>query len=301
MPRQDPAYAPTPCALCQFHLVSGDEILIGTTQCYRRLKWNPEDEQVQLVLRKFIRISIASEARFPNLGGFKCYHAGCLDITSFEDGIPLLLFVEAMRYRRPPSLLQKETRREHLTVCLSTELSKHFAIQGTHLPLELWNQIAQHLLPLYATANARSLWKHSEPEPVCMARDIWCEHVESEGIRYVARLSNTPSNGGELIYRPSGEAMKYIFTGENHLGVMKVLISTTSDIPQIGEVPGMWWGRVHIEEGHDALRARSDVLHPVPAFRKHVPTNRPSRVSNFATYQDYLEVPWREAYLAPIR
>ncbi|KAL6879171.1 hypothetical protein J3F83DRAFT_725345 [Trichoderma novae-zelandiae] len=255
---EDSTYALSPCALCQFDVVSGDDILVGTILFHRRLRWNPDDKEAQRILKESIDNSVCKATRWPGLGGFRCYHAGCLDMADPEDEVQLLRFVEAMKYRRQPTLLQKEVRRQQLMGRLSTELLTHFALQGTHLPLELWHKIAEHMLPHYAAANARSLWKRPKPTPVHLAKDIWCEYVELEGIRYVARLSNTPFVGWELIYRPSGETIQYIFTGENHLGVMRVLFSTGSNVPQVDEAPGIWWRTVNIEDGNVALRPRSD-------------------------------------------
>ncbi|EHK16880.1 uncharacterized protein TRIVIDRAFT_40972 [Trichoderma virens Gv29-8] len=187
-----------------------------------------------------------------------CFHSACLDMVDLEDELYLLRFVEAMRYKRQPNLLQKEMRRHHLITCLSAGLLESFAQQGTHLPLELWNKIAEHLLPHYASANARSLWRRIKPEPVRMTEDIWCKYVDFEGIRYITKLSNSPSDGWELIYRPSGESIKYIFTAENHLGVISLLFSTSSNEPQVDEAPGIWWRTVHVKGEDLALRERID-------------------------------------------
>ncbi|TFB04218.1 hypothetical protein CCMA1212_004128 [Trichoderma ghanense] len=271
MPGKRFSYGLKPCALCHFDIAPGDEILIGTTLCYQRLKWNPEDPHVQLVLRNSIRISALREARYPALGGFTCYHVGCLEVAGLEDGPQLIRFVDAMKYQRLPSLLQKVLRRRQLLTCLSTELSEHFALQGTNLPLELWHKVAAHLLPHYAAANARSLWRRTEPEVVRLTEEVWCKYLEFEGIRYVARLSNTPSDGcWELAYRPSGETIKYLFTRENHFGVMDLRFSAMPNLRQVEETPGIWWRRACITDADVALRARSDGL----KFRYFIGTPR---------------------------
>ncbi|PTB78715.1 hypothetical protein M440DRAFT_1399844 [Trichoderma longibrachiatum ATCC 18648] len=240
------------CQLCHFDIAPGDEIQVGTTRVYRRLRWNPEDTHDQPFRRKRTRESADSETNLPTFG-CECYHVGCLDVTGLTDRVSLMLLY-AMRYGHRPSPLQKEFRRRHLLTRLSTRLLEHFALQGSHLPLELWHKVAEHLLPQYAAANAHSLlWKRHQTDAIRLTEDVWCKYIEFEGIRYVARLSNTPFDGWELAHRPSGETIQCVLTKEDHFGVLGVVFSAMPNPPPVEEAPGIWWRKARIKDAHARL------------------------------------------------
>lgn len=170
---------------------------------------------------------------------------------------------EAMRYDYIPSSRQMDIRHRQISSLLSSELLTHFAHLESNLPLELWSIVAEYLLSYFASANLQRLWNRTpEPSYANISKAIWCKYVEFEGIRYIASFSNEPSsNDWELIFQPSDAPIADIFVGGNHLGITKLLFSSSYNSPDVTEAEGIWWRKVHVEGRYLSIRGFSDVCY----------------------------------------
>lgn len=173
---------------------------------------------------------------------------------------------EATKYEYMPSPRQLEIRRRNLRSLISTELLKHYARLEWNLPLELWDIIAEYLIPHFASANLQRLWK---PTPgasyASLSRGIWCKYVDFEGTRYISDFSNRPgSDDWELIFQPSGERVVDVYAAENHFGITKLLFSSRHNSPKVDEAEGIWWRKGRVSKRKLSIHGSSDVCHLLP-------------------------------------
>jgi hypothetical protein len=178
-----------------------------------------------------------------------------------KNQLPLGTLADAMRYGYNPSPHQIDIRRRNIRSYLSTELWTHFAHSKPNLTLELWENVGEYLLSEFAVANLQRLCKSKQKSSSASISDaIWCRYINFEGIRYIAALANEPSGGDwELVFQPSGERIVDVYTGENHLGITKLLFSTSCNSPVVEEVEGIWWRRHCVDIKMSSISGYSDV------------------------------------------
>ncbi|KAL7948771.1 hypothetical protein V8C42DRAFT_312291 [Trichoderma barbatum] len=224
-------YALRQCALCQFEAVPEEGSIIIDDSLRSQRSQNP--------------IS---------------YHQHCFHLVAPRDTQHLKGLVEAMRHSYPTTLQQRDTRRRQIRSCLRAELLLHFASSELNLPLELWDTVAEDLLSYYASANLQRLWiPTSDTTHASIAQDIWCKYIDFEGTRYIAALSNVPSdNDWKLIFQPLCDPVLYIFVGETHLGITQLLFSTSGNSPSANKADGIWWRTIHVNGRDLTIRGKSD-------------------------------------------
>ncbi|EHK46673.1 hypothetical protein TRIATDRAFT_42805 [Trichoderma atroviride IMI 206040] len=194
--------------------------------------------------------------------GSRC-HRQCLNMISPRYLKCLWDMTDASKYDYMPSARQLDIRQRKIKSLMGTALLTHFAHSKSNLPLELWEIVAEYLLPHFTTANLQSLWEPT-PKP-CYAnttQPIWCKYVEFEGNQYVSTFSNEPkSDDWELVFQPSNAGIVDVYAAENHFGITKLLFSSPHNLPKVDEVEGIWWRKSRIDEESLNIRASSDVCH----------------------------------------
>ncbi|KAF4955359.1 hypothetical protein FGADI_4603 [Fusarium gaditjirri] len=146
------------------------------------------------------------------------YHVECSDIAA-SFGLDKRAFVQVARYSYEPSVDEDERRREWILNHLHRIMSEKF----TNLPPEILLMVNKHLVLHYAIASLSHVSQSSQCtiEP---SKDVWATHVDLDGIKYVASLSNTPKPGSRLLWKEfEGQGEKYLFISEDHLGIRKIV------------------------------------------------------------------------------
>jgi hypothetical protein len=131
----------------------------------------------------------------------------------------------------------------------------HGILRPFSAPMEICEIIAGYCsLQPAAAAAARTFWEEAPKVPAHrfhLSGRVWARHVEFEGLRYIACLTNDPGDGlGTLVYDPEpgkNEAAQTLYLAEDHLGLREVLISGSSPAaPEVDYCPGLWWKTVEI-------------------------------------------------------
>ncbi|UKZ64136.1 uncharacterized protein TrAtP1_005354 [Trichoderma atroviride] len=234
------------CSLCQF-VISDEDIITG------------DDET------KYGGMICPSPtySYFKSIWELHCLrrcHRQCLNMISPRYLKCLWDMTDASKYDYMPSARQLDIRQRKIKSLMGTELLTHFAHSKSNLPLELWEIVAEYLLPHFTTANLQSLWEPT-PKPCYanMTQPIWCKYVEFEGNQYVSTFSNEPkSDDWELVFQPSNAGIVDVYAAENHFGITKLLFSSPHNLPKVDEVEGIWWRKSRIDEESLNIRASSD-------------------------------------------
>lgn len=160
-----------------------------------------------------------------------------------------------------PSARQLDIRQYKIRSFVSTALFTHFAYSARNLPLELWEIVAEYLIPEYTTVNIQRLWKPpQEPSYADITSAIWCKYVDFEGTRYISEFSNEPSSDDwELIFQPSDERIIDVYAAENHFGITRLLFSGPHNTPLVEEAEGIWWRKNRVDEESLSIRGSLDV------------------------------------------
>ncbi|KAL7968113.1 hypothetical protein HDV63DRAFT_395871 [Trichoderma sp. SZMC 28014] len=233
------------CSLCQFHIVYEDII-----------KDDEEHKYVGL-------LSLTGFTYFQSIWELHCLrrcHRQCLDLITPSNQKNLWKISEATKYNFMPSARQLDIRCCKIRSFVSTRLFTHFSYSASNLPLELWEIVADYLIPEYVTVNVQRLWKPpQEPSYANITSAIWCKYVDFEGTRYMSEFSNEPtSDDWELIFEPSDERVIDIYSAENHFGITRLLFSGPHTTPTVEEAEGIWWRKNRVDVESLSIRASSD-------------------------------------------
>jgi hypothetical protein len=181
-------------------------------------------------------------------------------------------------FPRPAEVDRRERwLRSRLGPTLHAILGKRFSI-----PLELCEHIAAHChLREWAAAASRAFWGKYSATPAPrehrfgISSAVWARHVEFEGVRYIAQLTNEPGRqlaSFSLVYTPTrGKPADTLYVAEDYLGIRDILFASSPTTPLVPYDPGVWWKRLKIPPGY-FLGAWTDVRfprRPVVAYRAH--------------------------------
>ncbi|KAH7308627.1 hypothetical protein B0I35DRAFT_99114 [Stachybotrys elegans] len=175
--------------------------------------------------------------------GFTCQchrecHKFCEDLISCQPSLDCILVTS---YKHPITPDEKHRRDQWLESKVVDGLSRYYGQRNLHLSNELWSIIASDLLHCYATTSFLTAWRGVEKYEVNLNDNVWCTFVTFEGRRYLSSLSNSPSNGSQLL-GPLGETEDVCYA-VNYLGITEVRPLTSPPPPRTA-VPGIWWRRV---------------------------------------------------------
>ena len=289
------------CGICGFELLPGDRVVIGTYCCCFSCCFRPfyflvfPNANLTQPLRAVEEDGRRHEGDLPfvsaesteeeplgvecSSGGLEQWHpnffaVGChVECMAREPCPPPNDRFQAMAYGYSPRPAEVERRERWLRSQLGTTLH---AILGRRfsMPLELCELIAAHShLREWAAAASRAFWDKYSATPAPrehrfgISSDVWARHVEFEGVRYIAQLTN--ESGRELasfslVYMPTpGKRADTLYVAEDYLGIRDILFASSPATPLVPYDPGVWWKRLKIPPGY-FLGAWTDVGLPCP-------------------------------------
>lgn len=170
-------------------------------------------------------------------------------------------------YASPADVARRERwlRMVRVAPALHRMLARRF-----DLPLEVCEAIAEHCcVRVWAAAESRAFWDRyaavagQEGGEFDISRDLWASHVEFEGVRYIAHLTNEhPRQGSSysLIHSPvPGMEIDTLYMAEDYFGVRELHFVSSLAVPALAPKPGVWWKRLVSVNSRGTFITRTDV------------------------------------------
>ena len=272
------------CGLCQFSLLTGDEIVAGSCVREKTCPSPPTPPLRELtslaqVLDTDGKQSVSSRFCYPD-DRLDCYldvtlhvefqlcgsrycrhhqssvgiHAKCLAVLPF----PLTPeFRQAARFSFEPSASDEQRRHDALQDILAHRLRN---VLYPNLPEELCHMIAGYLVCEAATSAAVHLWlQHRSLDCVVKtSQDIWARYANVCGVRYLAMLSNESHDPLDIQIFDARQQFNTAYLLEDHVGIRQVIFAMDGElgIPSSGD---SWWRTVSTPK---VLSMISDVSSP---------------------------------------
>lgn len=110
--------------------------------------------------------------------------------------------------------------------------------------MELRARVAQELIREYIVARSSSLLSCStiNHSTIAIASAVTETYTAFEGERYISSLANDPFSCDT--YVPPG----VIYIGEDHLGIRRLIFSSSKTVSDVDCVPGIWWKRFPVRQ-----------------------------------------------------
>ena len=192
------------------------------------------------------------------------FHNECFEFKLFEVSAE---FVEAARCSIKPTRTEELRRARRTRDVFATRLA---VVYPDKLPLELWQQVARHLVRECATVSTQMWWEERERESfersmeVTLAEDVYVFYTTREGVRYVRMLQHgggPPHPGSKLILK-GGTSVTAIAIAEDGWGIRHIAFrSKKSDVEVLDVTPHVqvWWRTLSSDDRVASINIKGDV------------------------------------------
>ncbi|KAK1955939.1 hypothetical protein LY78DRAFT_621316 [Colletotrichum sublineola] len=138
------------------------------------------------------------------------------------------------------------------------------------LPLEICSDIASRALE-HEYERRLAVWYidgirgevKSRVSRVALAKKIYARTVDFEGVRYIARLTNTTAADGRdiLVFDPTSRTpADRLYVASDHLGIRQLLFTNSSGGCAIKQEPDVWWKTSSLNILSGVIRVQTDGL-----------------------------------------
>ncbi|KAL2016084.1 hypothetical protein VTK56DRAFT_4291 [Thermocarpiscus australiensis] len=245
------------CGICGFELLLGDRVVIVEEDGRRESDYPfvPAESTKDRLPGVQYNGRILEEWNIDGLD------VGChVECLASEPCTPPRARFQAMAYGYFPRPAEVERRERWLRPRLGLTLHRILG-QRFSIPLELCLQIAAYCrLREYAAAASRAFWEKYSATPTPrqhrfgISSEVWARHVEFEGVRYIAHLTNEPGDqlaSFSLVYTPTpGKGADTLYVAEDYLGIRDIFFVSSPAMPPVHYDPGVWWKRLEIPPGY---------------------------------------------------
>ncbi|KDN71594.1 hypothetical protein CSUB01_12437 [Colletotrichum sublineola] len=237
---------PRHCGLCRYQLNVGDFIVAGFTDSFLGIEY----------------VQCRGRCHHDEKG-VGC-HIDCNNIVSPET------FSEIHEVTAPdfePSTIANKQRLRWLRSWLASILR---TATQYRLPLEICSDIASRALE-HEYERRLAVWYidgirgevKSRVSRVALAKKIYARTVDFEGVRYIARLTNTTAADGRdiLVFDPTSRTpADRLYVASDHLGIRQLLFTNSSGGCAIKQEPDVWWKTSSLNILSGVIRVQTDGL-----------------------------------------
>lgn len=192
-------------------------------------------------------------------------HVDCVKTKS--DGIITNILEVTASAFEPPVLAEK--RRIRWFQYRLAEILQTATRRILHLPKEVHHNIAAWALDHRMTrhrlvldfAYKRCTEATNFVSSAKISEKMYARHIEFEGVRYIASLTNTPCDNKDiLLFDPTlSTAIDSLYVASDHLGVRCLLFADSSEQCTMEQEVGLWWKAVRLESLGSLIRFHGDV------------------------------------------
>ncbi|KAI1207663.1 uncharacterized protein F4807DRAFT_434089 [Annulohypoxylon truncatum] len=245
---------PPRCSFCRFEFCIGTTIVTihKNDTLSRQFPYGTDSTHLSITYTQCHR---ACRHHGENGGLAVACHSECIKFLPHQSW----KFSQALLYSFEPPFSQEKRRVAWLRSSLISNLK-----MPCDLPYEIKSNIAQNLLREYAVVKARSCWvdarEFQKSTDLCInpSKTVWARYIEFEGVKYIASITNEPSDGHETLFKPSSSSrVDYVYISEDHLGIRQMVFSP-SQAPTVPPLPGIWWRILPIPPSGCQLCGKTD-------------------------------------------